>query len=250
MNGHAATISALVCVRNGAAYLEEALASIASQTLRPTELIVIDDGSSDGSADLARAAAPHATVESHPPRGLGYARQRAMTLACGEILAFLDADDIWHASYLERHLDVLSAQPSYDATMATVRPFLTPEKHVNVSETSRSLITRRGMLIGSITLRRSAVLRVGPFRADLALPDQDFLMRAREAGLVFADASEAMVHRRIHGNNITLTARADMATRLRQLKQGLDRRRQRVNEGADDAASEERSGDDGATSAS
>lgn len=98
------TISVIVPARNAAPYIEDAIRSALDQTVRPTEVIVVDDGSTDGTADIARAQGPLVTVISQRVDGPGAARNLAVAHSTGEWLAFLDADDIWMPNKLERQL--------------------------------------------------------------------------------------------------------------------------------------------------
>lgn len=219
-------ISGLMCVRNGEAYLAEAIESMLAQSQPAHEIIVVDDGSTDRSAAILAAYAPRVRVISTPPQGIGAARQRAIDAASGSLLAFLDADDRWAPDYLQHHLARLQADATLDASLATVQPFLSPELHEGEGRIAREALSqRRGMLVSAMVMRREAALRVGPFDASLDFPEQDWLMRTRDAGWRFADSLEAVLHRRIHTRNYTLTHGRDFHGRLAALKRGLDRRR-------------------------
>ncbi|ASV76489.1 Putative glycosyl transferase [Thermogutta terrifontis] len=95
-------ISVVIPVYNGAKYLREALASVMEQTYKPFEIIVVDDGSTDGSADIAKSFAENIIVLSQANRGESAARNLGINAASGDWIAFLDADDIWHPKKLER----------------------------------------------------------------------------------------------------------------------------------------------------
>src|SRR5262245_44209372 len=98
-------ISVLVAVHNGARFLAEALDSAHAQTLRPLELIVVDDGSSDDSAEIARKHG--ATVIRQANQGTAAAINTARDSARGDLLALLDADDVWPGDKLARQVDAL-----------------------------------------------------------------------------------------------------------------------------------------------
>jgi len=219
-------VSALICVRNGETYLAEAIESILAQTTNPREILVVDDGSTDASRDVASAFAPHVTIHACPPLGVGAARQHAIDVSSGSLVAFLDADDLWSSDYLALHVEAHRERPAIDATVSTVLPFLSPDVAPGaLTAAAESLEPRRGMLVAAMVIRREALNTVGPFDASLAFTDQDWLMRAVDAGLQFSDVPQATLRRRIHGNNYTLTASADFQGRLAVLKRGLDRRR-------------------------
>ncbi|MGA2565115.1 MAG: glycosyltransferase family A protein, partial [Steroidobacteraceae bacterium] len=106
------TISCIVPVFNGARFLGEALDSILAQTLPPTEIIVVDDGSIDATAEVAAAYAPRVSVVRQANAGPASARNRGIDLATGEFISFLDADDLWHKEKLARQMQALIADAS------------------------------------------------------------------------------------------------------------------------------------------
>lgn len=102
-----ASISVAMCTFNGERYLDAQLASLAQQTLKPSELIVCDDGSSDDTQSLVSrfaASAPFPVRWIRNPSRLGYRRNfiTAANLCAGDLIAFCDQDDIWSAEKLER----------------------------------------------------------------------------------------------------------------------------------------------------
>jgi glycosyltransferase involved in cell wall biosynthesis len=104
------TVSVVVPCYNGADYLEECLRSAVAQTHPPLEVIVVDDGSTDGSAALATALGAPIRVIRQENSGESVARNRAIDEARGEWVAFLDADDVWRPTKLERQVAVASRE--------------------------------------------------------------------------------------------------------------------------------------------
>jgi hypothetical protein len=113
------SVSVVVPLFNGAAHIAETLTSIQFQSLPATQVIVIDDGSTDDGADIARAHPVEATVVSQPNRGVAVARNHGLSLVTGEWVAFLDQDDLWHPEHLRRTLAWLDKHE--DARIVFVR---------------------------------------------------------------------------------------------------------------------------------
>ena len=96
------TVSVIIPVFNGAIYLEEAIRSVFNQTQPVGEVIVVDDGSTDHSRDIAAAFAPQLICVHQPHTGLAAARNLGIRTSRGAFIAHLDADDLWLSHKLER----------------------------------------------------------------------------------------------------------------------------------------------------
>lgn len=95
------TITVAIPAFNAQATIEKTLDSVFRQTVRPHEILVLNDGSTDGTADLLQSIKPRITVLSQPNAGLAKARNVLISHSQGDLVAFLDSDDIWHPQYLE-----------------------------------------------------------------------------------------------------------------------------------------------------
>ncbi|QDS88347.1 Hyaluronan synthase [Rosistilla ulvae] len=105
------TISVVIPCYNGASYLDETLRSALAQTHRPLEILLVDDGSTDNSVEIAESFAPHVTVYRQPNSGESVARNRGIELAKGDFVAFLDADDLWEPNKLEAQISQFNRVP-------------------------------------------------------------------------------------------------------------------------------------------
>ena len=101
MIGNKSTVSVVIPCYNGAAFLRETLASVLAQTHPVLEVIVVDDGSTDDSADIAASFGPPVRVARQPNRGESVARNRGVRESRGDWIAFLDADDAWLPNRIE-----------------------------------------------------------------------------------------------------------------------------------------------------
>ena len=117
-----ASISVVVPCFNAAAWLRDSLGSVAAQDRRPLEVLVSDDGSTDGSAALAEALGAR-VIRSGARGGPAAARNAGMAEARGDFVAFLDADDLWTPDHLRELAGLLEAKPSALLAFGRVRKF-------------------------------------------------------------------------------------------------------------------------------
>ncbi len=116
-------ISCIVPVFNGERYLAEALESIFAQTHRPIEIIVIDDGSTDGTPDVAARFKSSIKYIRQTNAGPPAARNRGLSEAESDFIAFLDADDLWHPEKLARQLRQFETHANLDVSIAYIQNF-------------------------------------------------------------------------------------------------------------------------------
>ena len=105
------TVSVVIPVYNGDRYLAEAITSVLDQTYKNFELIVVDDGSTDGSAEIAKSYKQAVLYTFQPNGGLSKARNTGLALARGKYIAFLDHDDLWLPHKLARQVTYLDSHP-------------------------------------------------------------------------------------------------------------------------------------------
>jgi glycosyltransferase involved in cell wall biosynthesis len=103
-------ISVIVPTYNSAGVIGEALASVLAQRYDNLEILVIDDGSSDATVDVARAACPAVRIFRQSNSGAASARNKGLREATGELIAFLDADDAWFEGKLDAQVAALNAR--------------------------------------------------------------------------------------------------------------------------------------------
>jgi glycosyltransferase involved in cell wall biosynthesis len=220
-----------VPVFNGERYLAEALDSILEQTYHPLQVIVADDGSSDGTAEVVHRYGAQVTHLFQPHAGLPAARNLGLSAARGELIAFLDSDDIWHPQKLARQMARFAARPELDMCVTLVRNFWAPE----LIEEQQRYADRRyaqalpGWVCPALLARRRLFEAVGEFNLDLLLgDDNEWFLRAFDHGAVRELLPEVLVFRRLHEENMSrgLLDQTPKAL-LRVVRLTLDRRRGR-----------------------
>jgi glycosyltransferase involved in cell wall biosynthesis len=221
-------ISVIIPVYNGERYLAEAIDSVLGQTCRPLEIIVVDDGSTDGSLGIAHRYPSPVQVIGQPHVGPGAARNHGVRIARGDFLAFLDADDRWPEDKLARQWDAFRQAPHLDMVLGQVRQLR------DGAEWTAGVTTpwcppdqlTAGYAAGAMLVRRAAFLRVGPFRTQWRLGEFiDWFARAREAGLAVACPPDLVLWRRMHDTNLGVRERTAAVDYTRVVRESLRRRR-------------------------
>lgn len=201
------SISVVIPCYNAAPFLRATIASVLEQTRPATEVIVVDDGSTDDSARIAASCGPAVQVIRQSNQGESVARNRGIAAATGEWVAFLDADDLWLPTKLERQAEVIRAAPA-DVVCVTCHFLLFGEE---MEERLCALPPRydaphpiREMLLGftvhvdCAVVRRTAALRTPFPETARHAEDAIFFARLRSQGR-FLEVPEALVRYRRHG---------------------------------------------------
>src|SRR5690348_7411877 len=119
-------VSYVVPVYNGARYLAECLETVLTQTQAPAEVVVVDDGSTDASAEIAASFGAAVVCVHQEHRGHAAARNRGVEIATGELLAFVDADDVLTPEKTEIQRARFRARPDLELCDAYYRNFWSP----------------------------------------------------------------------------------------------------------------------------
>lgn len=222
-------VSVIIPVYNGEAHIAAALESVLTQDVESLEVIVIDDGSTDGSARIAKSYGPRVKYHYQPNRDLGVsaARNKAVSLAEGEYLSFLDADDVWADGKLRLQVEALEEDPELDMVFGVVQQFYSPE----MTEEQRAQVRYTnevipGYIAGTMLISREAFDRVGPFATTFRVGEFiDWYAKAKDCGLKERMLPEILLSRRIHDNNMGIRDRDHQHDYLHVLKASLNRRR-------------------------
>jgi glycosyltransferase involved in cell wall biosynthesis len=217
-------ITCVVPVFNGERYLRSTLDSMLGQTYTPVEVIVADDGSTDGTPAVVDSYDGRVRYVRQPNTGHGAARNLGLDAARGELVAFLDADDLWHPEKLERQMARFQARPELEACVTFVQNFWSPELTAAKAFPEDPVPGYRSV---SLLARRALFETVGHF--DPALRhgnDTEWFIRVAEHGAVVELISDVLVYRRLHeANRSTRLAANSRKEYLRIVKAALDRRR-------------------------
>lgn len=220
-------VSVVIPTHNGQRYIAATLDSVLAQHHRPLEILVIDDGSTDSTAQIVRGHAPEVRLIQQDQRGHPAARNAGIRAAIGEFLGFVDHDDLWSPDKLERQMARFERDPSLDLVFGHILNFFSPE--MPAEERKRLGVPLRplpGLLQGAMLARRRSFERVGFFSEERMVGDFiDWYGRAMLARMNIEMLPETVVYRRIHANNQQRMNGHRRREYLRAVKDLLDRRR-------------------------
>jgi len=220
-------VSVIIPVYNGEKYLAEAIESVLMQAVKPLEIIVVNDGSTDESAKVANTFKNDICYLLQENKGAAAARNFGINLAKGSLLAFLDADDVWTAHKLELQLNALEDDPKLDMVLGIVEQFVSPKLDAeNRNRLRAELKIMPGYHVGTMLIKRESFQQVGPFKENLQLAEFiDWFNRAESMKLKYKMLHEVVMKRRIHTSNQGVYKRNHMKDYVSVLKAALDRRR-------------------------
>jgi glycosyltransferase involved in cell wall biosynthesis len=207
-----ALVSVVVPAYNSATTLDATLRSIADQTMRDLTVMVIDDGSSDDTVDVAEAFASgdrRFSVLTKKNGGAAAARNTGLAAARGEFVAFLDSDDLWLPGKLDSQLAVFRARPEVGVSQTGVIHADTRLQPLFVERCTPGPMDPMEVLrfrnlpgfASTVMIRRSSVPLLGEFDAGLAiLEDWEFALRATIRSVLWSIAEPLSIYRAHPGN--------------------------------------------------
>lgn len=225
-------VSVIIPAFNRERYLAQTIESVLVQAYRPIEIIVVDDGSADGTAEVTRSFSNAVRYFYQPNSGCGAARNTGVIKSLGNFLAFLDSDDLWTADKLFRQMEILRSDGDLDMAFGHMSHFFSPDLDQKVRE---KLVCpdeeMPGYIAGTMLIRREAFLRVGLFDPCYHVGEFiDWYAKAKDKRLKDILLPEVVLQRRIHSSNIVTLKRDNQTDYVRALKATLDRRRKKITE--------------------
>ncbi len=217
-------VSVIIPVFNGAAWLHESIGSVLGQSRIVDEIIAVDDGSTDDSPAILASYGDRLTVVHQENRGVAVARNTALTRATGEVITFLDQDDLWPVERTAVMVNELRADPQI-AVVAGVVEILyerttPPEYDIGPAH--------REFLLGSLAVRAEVFQKLGPFNTNVGYSDDtDFWLRRIEAGTRTRYLDKVSLIYRMHDGNTSANRAVGNQNLLAALRESLKRRRAR-----------------------
>lgn len=221
-------ISVILSVFNGKNYVQEAIESVLAQDYPNVELVLVNDGSTDETADILQGYLDQAIIITQMNHGLGAGRNAGIQAASGDYLSFIDHDDLWERGKLSQQMAAMNSVEQDLIVFSHVQQFVCS----TLSADERSCLRvpeepMPGFIAGTMLLSRARFNEVGEFFAINQVGEfVDWYLRAQEKQIPVQMMPQVLLHRRIHRTNMGRQAEAYQRTAyLRILKAGLVRKR-------------------------
>lgn len=217
--------SVILSCYNGEAFIAEAIKSVLCQLTECDELIVVDDASTDSTRLCVEAFNDSRIrlVVRDSNGGPAEGRNEGLKVFKGEYLSFIDHDDLWDGHRIEDIERVICLMPDVQVIYGKVAHFLDNEALESSYKVPK---TQPSLLLGSVTLRQDLVKKVGLLDATLTCGEfVDYMARAKQISEQWHCSDKVFLHRRIHGNNYTLTHAKDSTGYLTVVRAQLLRKK-------------------------
>lgn len=228
MDSHQNTelISVIIPAFNSGDSIGYAIQSVIDQHYEPIEIIVIDDGSTDQTADSVKIFGDKVRYFRQENKGVAAARNKGLEISTGTMITFVDADDIWTENKLKMQLRIFRENPDTDIVMGMLT--LTESDKTKPSETkiNKDDIGTFAVQLGTMLIKKSVFDTIGLFDEEMVMSeDIDFMNRVREAGMHIFVHKEIVQRYRLHDRNMTGDKTMAQRYMLKAYKKSLERRR-------------------------
>jgi glycosyltransferase involved in cell wall biosynthesis len=238
-------VSVIIPVRNGKEFIFEAIESVLQQNYKSIEILVIDDGSNDFDYSTLQEEDSRIRVIRLPGNGVSCARNVGMNASCGDLIAFLDADDVWLPGKIMAQVSCLQEYPEVGVVFGKFikwsrndsGEFLPAADYVNEAEINSEVDFSRsgwiycklllGLLVGMNTamIRRNVLLNIGGFNESMSHgEDYDFWLRCSRVTLMYSLNHELALYR-VHDSSamhrLSEINHLDILLNAAQLRWGL-----------------------------
>ncbi len=219
-------VSVIIPAYNSEKYIKEAVGSVGRQTYKNVEIIVVDDGSIDGTANVVKECS-NVRYFYKDNGGISSARNMGVRESKGDYIAFLDSDDLWTPIKIESQMKTFAERSELDIVFGLVKQFISPDCD---EETKNKLECPEGnmpgYLAGTMLIKKDSFLKVGFFDDKWRVGEYiDWYARAVELKLQSVMLNDIVLKRRLHGNNIGSQHRDLRTDFIKIVRASLDRKR-------------------------
>lgn len=224
-------LSVIIPVYNGEKYLAEAIENVKNQNYQPLEIIVIDDGSTDKTAEVAGEFKDSIHYAYQENSGPSAARNCGIKMANGDVITFLDVDDLWSDDKLKLQMDYLANNPSVEIVQGLIQQMTLSALTANNQPIFEPAYKPYNYInLGSAIYRKSVFDKIGCFDETLNYAeDVDWFIRAWENGISKVVLDQVSLFYRKHKDNMTEGKNLVELGFVRIFKRYLDRTRNRKN---------------------
>ena len=223
-------ISIVLPVYNGADHLKRAIDSVLGQTFNDLELLVVDDGSSDNSFEIA-SGYPQIRLFRQENKGVPHARNKGVAEARGKYVCFLDQDDTWLPEKLELQVKSFKDNPS-QVYSTTLQVYFLEEGYNAPSWCKPEWLDRpvTGYTPSTLMIEKDALLAFGMFDEEMTLAsDVDLFFRLKDQGAEGSEIRKVLVRKSVHEQNQSRMRDRLREDILRVIKQSIGRKREMQN---------------------
>jgi glycosyltransferase involved in cell wall biosynthesis len=222
-------VTIIIPVYNREKYVADALNSLLNDDYQPKEIVVVDDGSTDKTAEiLSKYEGINYHYQEH--QGVSVARNTGLNLSHGRYITFLDSDDIWMPGRLEYSVNFFQSHPEVDYLLGKQETFLEDGflKPIHIKQSWLDF-PQESSGTGVLMTKKTCFDKVGFFNTDFrSSEDKEWLLRASEAKLQMARIPLIMVKQRLHGQNISLQENENQMGRVFRIIHDSIKRKQNL----------------------
>lgn len=225
-------ISVIIPSYNHDKYLGEAIDSVLEQTYPPTEVIVVDDGSTDDTAAVIKPYLFKVSYFYQKNSGIGPARNAGVEQAKGDYFAFLDADDKWPSNKLERQVQALQSDNKLEMVFGHVKQFYCPRISIEAKaklQCPSALIP--GVIASTMLIKAESFHKVGYFDSQWSTGEFiDWYIKAKATQLKEVVLHDVLLYRRIHDGHLNTRTHRNYQHYLQILRAKLQHEKSKINE--------------------
>lgn len=220
-------VSVVIPAFNASKNIEETLNSVLNQDYTNIEVIVVDDGSQDNTADIVKKFDVIYIYQNN--QGKPAAMNKGFLAAKGEFIASIDSDDLWDSKKISKQVEAFNSNPELEIVFCFVKQFLCPK--IEQAEHKFYIPENTEILSGHTTiamlLKKESFLRIGPFDEEYRFGDFiQWYGRAKDLNINETVLNDVLVYRRIHKSNLGSDQMAAKLSYMKVIKERLKRQKE------------------------